>query len=58
MDLVIDKEYDKNGNEIARDYRVKDFPELSEFLSELLEKFNKKAMQSPWKKIKNMVQWR
>ncbi len=47
MDLVIDKEYDKNGNEIARDYRVKDFPELSEFLSELLEKFNKKAMQSP-----------
>lgn len=42
MDVIIDKEYDKNGNEIAKDYHVKDFPELTAFLSEIMRNLQKK----------------
>lgn len=42
MNIIIDKEYDKNGNEIAKDYHVKDFPELAAFLSEILRNLKKK----------------
>ncbi len=43
MQLIIDKEYDKNGNEIPRDYRVKEFPELSDFLTDIYNRLKRDA---------------
>lgn len=46
MQVALDKEYDKNGNEIPRDYHVKEFKELSDFLAEIHYKLKRRAAEA------------
>ena len=34
--MILDKCYDKNGNEIPQDYCAKEFKELSDFLTKIV----------------------
>lgn len=36
--IVLDKVYDKNGNEIPQGYQIEECPELSEFLTGIVQR--------------------
>lgn len=41
--MILDKIYDKDGNELPQDYHIKEFPELQNFLTEVVLRLRQRS---------------